>query len=115
MKSSTIKSSTIKSSTIKNSTIKSSTMKKWGILSWGTALIITAITIFGCITQFYDTETLLGVCGMAWVEVGVYTGAYAFKERTENKQKIAVGLIHDLANEYGLEALAPVIEAVIQE
>ena len=37
--------------------MKSSTMKKWGILSWGTALIISAITIYGCITKSYDTET----------------------------------------------------------
>ena len=94
---------------------KTSSMKKWGIISWGTALILTAITVYACFTGVCSVEPLLGVCGMAWVEVGVFTGAYAFKERTENKQKIAVGLIHDLAKEYGLEALAPVIEAVIQE
>lgn len=94
---------------------KCTTMKKWGILSWGTALLVTAITIYACFTKVCETETLLGVCGMTWVEVGVFTGAYAYKEKTENKQKIAVGLIHDLANEYGLEALAPVIEAVIRE
>lgn len=94
---------------------KCTTMKKWGILSWGTALILTAITIYACFYKTFDTDTLLGICGMSWAEVGVFTAAYAFKEKTENKQKIAVGLIHDLANEYGLEALAPVIEAVIQE
>ena len=94
---------------------KCTTMKKWGILSWGTALLLTAITVYACFTEVCSIEPLLGVTGMAWIEVGVFTGAYAYKEKTENKQKIAVGLIHDLANEYGLEALAPVIEAVIQE
>ena len=94
---------------------KTSTMKKWGIFSWTTALLLTVITTYISICTEIDTQTLLALCGFAWAEVGVFTGAYAFKERTENKQKIAVGLIHDLANEYGLEALAPIIEAVIQE
>lgn len=94
---------------------RSSTMKKWGILSWGTALIFSFITIRGCITGNFETNTLLGLTGMAWVEVGVYTGAYAYKEKSENKQKIAVGLIKDLAGEYGLDSLAPIIQSVINE
>jgi uncharacterized membrane protein HdeD (DUF308 family) len=94
---------------------KVSTMKIWGMLSWGTALLLTGITVYGCITSAFDVQTLLGVCGMAWVEVGVFTGAYAFKEKAENKQKIAVGLIKDLADEYGIDSLAPIIQAVIEE
>lgn len=94
---------------------KISTMKIWGMLSWGTALLLAAITVYGCVTDTFDVQTLLGICGMAWVEVGVFTGAYAFKEKAENKQKIAVGLIHDLASEYGIDSLAPIIQAVIEE
>ena len=92
-----------------------STMKFWGKLSWGTALIVTTITILSCIFNFGDSATLAIICGMTWTEVGVYTAAYAFKEKAANKQKIAVTLIKDLADQYGLESLAPIIQSVIQE
>ena len=94
---------------------KASTMKKWGILSWGAALILTGIAVYSCFEYSIDSETMLGLTTLAWAEVGVYTGAYAYKEKAENKQKIAAGLITDLAQEYGLEALAPIIESVIGE
>lgn len=91
------------------------TMKIWGKLSWGTAIILTSITVLSCFFNFGDSTSLTVVCGFAWTEVGVYTAAYAFKEKAANKQKIAVSLIKDLAEQYGLDSLAPIIQSVIQE
>ena len=94
---------------------KTTTMKTWGKLSWGTAIILTSITVLSCFFDFGDSTNLTVVCGMSWTEVGVYTAAYAFKEKAANKQKIAVTLIKDLADQYGLDSLAPIIQSVIQE
>ena len=55
------------------------------------------------------------ICALAWADTGVFTGAYAFKERAENKKKIAVGMVKDLSAEYGIENVAPLVQEIIQD
>lgn len=95
--------------------MKISTMKKWGLLSWGLTIVITTATIFSSFSGVGNSEVIMQVCALAWADTGVYTAAYAFKERTENKRKIAVGLIKDLAQDYGIDSIAPLIQTIIME
>jgi hypothetical protein len=94
---------------------KLSCMKKWGILSWSSSLILTFITIIGvfCITQ--DMTVMGIICGLSWGETAVFDGCYAYKERAANKQKIAVQLIKDLADKYGIDSINNIVQAVIQD
>ena len=95
--------------------MKVSTMKKWGILSWGLTIIISAITMYSVFSGNGDANILMQICTLTWADTGVFTGAYAFKERAENKKKIAVGMVKDLSAEYGIENVAPLVQAIIQD
>ena len=95
--------------------MKISTMKKWGILSWGLTIIISAITMYSVFSGNGDANILMQICALAWADTGVFTGAYAFKDRAENKKKIAVGMVKDLSAEYGIENVAPLVQAIIQD
>lgn len=95
--------------------MKVSTMKKWGILSWGLTIIISSITIYSVFSNKGDPNVLMQMCALSWADAGVFTGAYAFKERAENKKKIAVGMVKDLSAEYGIENVAPLVQAIIQD
>lgn len=91
------------------------TMKKWGYITWRTTIVLTMITIFCCIRGYGDTSTLGIICGLAWAETGVYTGCYAYKSKAENKLKITQGFIAETADKYGIEAVTPIIQSIIQE
>ena len=95
--------------------MKVSTMKKWGILSWGLTIIISSITIYSVFSNNGDSNVLMQMCALSWADTGVFTGAYAFKERAENKKKIAVGRVKDLSAVYGIENVAPLVQAIIQD
>ena len=95
--------------------MKISTMKKWGILSWGFTIIISVATAFSAFSGVGNSDIMMQMCALSWADTGVYTAAYAFKERTENKKKIAVGMVKDLSAEYGIENVAPLIQAIISE
>lgn len=94
---------------------KTPTMKKWGYVSWIVTIIITIITIICCVSASGDTSTLGTICGLAWAETGVYTGCYAYKSKAENKLKITQGFIAETADKYGIEAVTPIIQSIIQE
>lgn len=92
-----------------------STMKKWGVLSWSLTIIVSITTAFSAFTGIGDANIMMQMCALAWGDTGVFTAAYAFKERTENKKKIAVGMVKDLSAEYGIENVAPLVQAIISE
>lgn len=91
------------------------TMKKWGFLSWSLTIIITSATMFSAFSGTGNSDVLVQICALSWADTGVFTGAYAFKERAENKKKIAVGLVKSLARKYGIENIAPLIQTIISE
>ena len=98
--------------------MKISTMKKWGILSWGLTIIVSIATAYSAFSGVGDSDIMMQMCALAWGDTGdtgVFTAAYAFKERTENKKKIAVGMVKDLSAEYGIENVAPLVQAIISE
>ena len=95
--------------------MKISTMKKWGILSWGLTIIVSIATAYSAFSGIGDSDIMMQMCALAWGDTGVFTAAYAFKERTENKKKIAVGMVKDLSAEYGIENVAPLVQAIISE
>ena len=95
--------------------MKISTMKKWGILSWGLTIIISVATAFSAFSGVGNSDIMMQMCALSWADTGVYTAAYAFKERTENKKKIAVGMVKDMSAEYGIENVAPLIQSIISD
>ena len=94
---------------------KTPTMKKWGYVSWIVTVLVTIVTIYCCVFNVGDTSTLGVVCGLCWGETGVYTGFYAYKSKAENKLKITQGFLADTADKYGIDAITPILQSIIQE
>lgn len=90
------------------------TMKKWGVLSWVITIALSAALAVGVFFTDKDMTNLATVCGFAWADTGVYTAAYAFKERAENKKKIAVTFVEEMASEYGIENVMTLAQSIIE-
>ena len=93
---------------------KMSTMKKWGVVSWVVTIAISAALVYGVFFTDKNMADLATLCGFAWADTGVYTAAYAFKERAENKKKIAVAFVKEMASEYGIENVASLAQSIIE-
>lgn len=91
-----------------------STMKKWGVVSWVVTIALSAALVYGVFFTDRSTIDLATLCGFAWADTGVYTAAYAFKERTENKKKIAVTFVKEMASEYGIENVMTLAQSIIE-
>ena len=93
------------------------TMKKWGIISWLATITLSSLFIififFGPVGA--DISSFATVVGLSWGEVAVYNACYCFKERAENRMKISLSFINQLADKYGIEAITPIIQSIIQE
>ena len=96
---------------------KTPTMKKWGIISWIATISLTVLFVlfifFG--PPEADVASFATVVGLSWGEVAVYNACYCFKERAENRLKISMNAISQLADKYGIEAITPIIQSIIQE
>ena len=90
------------------------TMKKWGVLSWLITISLSIALAVGVFFTDKDMTNLATVCGFAWADTGVYTAAYAFKERAENKSKIAVAFVKEMAAEYGIENVMTLAQSIIE-
>ena len=93
---------------------KMSTMKKWGVVSWVVTITLSAALVYGVFFTDRNTTDLATLCGFAWADTGVYTAAYAFKERAENKKKIAVTFVKEMASEYGIENVMTLAQSIIE-
>ena len=90
------------------------TMKKWGVLSWLVTIALSVALAIGVFCTDKDMSQLATVCGFAWADTGVYTAAYAFKERAENKKKIAIAFVKEMACEYGIENVMTLAQSIIE-
>lgn len=93
---------------------KTPTMKKWGIVSWIVTITLSLIFVVACFFPV-DTASLAIVVSCAWADTAVYTGCYAYKEKAENKMKIACECVKELCQKYDIESVAPIIQSVLTD
>lgn len=89
-------------------------MKKWGIVSWVVTILISLIFVVACFMQV-DVSSFSTVVCCAWADTGVYTACYAYKEKAENKMKIACECVRELCDKYDIESVAPIIQSVLTD
>lgn len=90
------------------------TMKKWGIVSWVTTITLSLVFVIACFLPC-DTASLAIVVSCSWADTAVYTGCYAYKEKSENKMKIACQCVQELCQKYDIESVAPIVQSVITD
>lgn len=69
-------------------------------------------TMCGTERDMSDFTTL--VCSM-WAAWATYGGFYQWKSKCENRAKYAQKFIDSLADKYGIDAIAPIAQSVIQD
>lgn len=70
------------------------------------------IIIFLAVEDKTAAATVL--CGWI-VECGAATGFYFWKAKNENRSKYALKFVRELADKYGLDATARIIESVLKD
>ena len=72
-------------------------------------------TVFAGIIGIEDTTVFNTALISAWGELAIHTGFIVSKSKKENSKKIALGMIKELAETYGIEAVTPIIQSVLEE
>lgn len=67
-----------------------------------------------CKTERDLSDYTTVVCSMrgAWA---AYTGFYQWKAKCENRAKYAQQFINKLAGKYGIDAIAPIVQSIIED
>lgn len=82
------------------------------ILIFSYFMLVVFIVIFLASDDKASAATVL--CGWI-VECGAATGFYFWKAKNENRSKYALKFVRELADKYGLDATARIIEAVLKD
>ena len=84
--------------------------KKILVFSYG--MLIFLIFVFLFANDKSSAATVL----CAWIlECGAATGFYFWKAKNENRSKYAVKFVRELADKYGIEGTARIIETVLKD
>lgn len=82
------------------------------ILIFSYTMLIVLILVFLCSNDKSSAATVL----CAWIlECGAATGFYFWKAKNENRSKYAVKFVRELADQYGIEGTARIIETVLKD
>jgi len=94
---------------------KLSMMKWWGVITWSLSIFLVAATLIGVFCTDKDMTILGTVTGLSFGETATFTAAYAYKEKSQNKLKITYDFLNKMADKYGIEAITPILQSVIQD
>lgn len=88
-------------------------------LEWSKRILIFSylvLAVFVIIFLTVEDKASAATALCAWiVECGAATGFYYWKAKNENRSKYALEFVRELADKYGLDATARIIEAVLKD
>lgn len=87
---------------------KMTTTKKILWLCWLVFLALILLKLFN-----FDVETPLTIVG--GVLTSIVTGFYMWKSKCENREKIALSMVDELAEKYGIENVISLIAEILKE
>jgi len=80
------------------------------IFSYGLLIVLLALALFVA-----DTASIATII-CAWIlECSAATGFYFWKAKNENRSKYALKFVRELADQYGIDATARVLETVLKD
>ena len=91
------------------------TSKKALWLSWTVTILLTIVTIFGSFLSDHDMTAVATITGLAWGVTGTCTAVYSSKAKAENRIKLTEGMIKNLADKYGIEAVVSLAEITLRD
>lgn len=87
---------------------KLTTTKKVLWLSWGLFIVLIIMTACGI-------ETGIAMEIVGGLAATVTTSFYLWKSRCENREKIALGMVDELAEKYGIENVIQLLDAILRD
>nr|DAF41083.1 MAG TPA: hypothetical protein [Caudoviricetes sp.] len=82
------------------------------LLIFSYTVLLFLILVFLLVSDKSSAATVL----CAWIaECGVATGFYFWKAKNENRSKYALQFVQELAQTYGIDATARIIETVLKD
>lgn len=84
--------------------------KKILVFSYGLLLLLILLTLVA------DDKSALSTIVCAWIaECGAATGFYLWKSKNENRSKYAQKFIRQMAEQYGIESTARILDIVLKD
>ena len=88
-------------------------------MEWSKKILIFSYLMLGVFIIIFlavedKTAAATVLCGWI-VECGVATAFYFWKAKNENRSKYALKFVRELADKYGLDATARIIESVLKD
>lgn len=88
-------------------------------MEWSKKILIFSYLMLGVFIIIFlavedKTAAATVLCGWI-VECGAATGFYFWKAKNENRSKYALKFVRELADKYGLDATARIIESVLKD
>lgn len=79
--------------------------KKIILASFVITVLLTLATVLGTFLTNKDMMALATVTGLSWGETSAATAFYYWKAKNENRIKLTLGMVKELADKYGIEAV----------
>lgn len=80
--------------------------KKILVASYTITILMTLTALLGAFLTDRDMTPVATIAGLAWAETGACTGFYYWKAKNENRIKLTLGMVKELADKYGIDAVA---------
>jgi alcohol dehydrogenase YqhD (iron-dependent ADH family) len=89
--------------------------KKIVLASYVLIALLTLATLYGSFCTERDMTAVSTVATLAWAETAAANAFYFWKAKNENRIKLTNQMVHDLAAEYGIDAVATLAGIVLKD
>ena len=89
--------------------------KKIVLSSYIITILLTVCVLAGSFLTDQDMTPVATITGLAWAETTAANAFYFWKAKNENRIKLTTGMVKDLAEQYGIDAVVNLAGIVIKD
>lgn len=89
--------------------------KKIVLTSYVVTALLSLATVLGTFFSANDITPLVTVAGLSWAETAACNAFYFWKAKNENRIKLTQQMVKDLADKYGIDAVANLTNIILRD
>lgn len=89
--------------------------KKIVLASYIVTALLTLVTVVGAFFSPNDITPVATVAGLSWAETAACNAFYFWKAKNENRIKLTQQMVKDLADKYGIDAVANLTNIILRD
>lgn len=89
--------------------------KKIVVASYAVTILLTLLTAIGAFFSTNDITPVATLAGFAWAETAACNAFYFWKSKNENRIKLTQQMVKDLADKYGIDAVANLTNIILRD